>query len=64
MKKIPYKRKPGDFEIRILRNGKVVMAAPDETLMEIAQVIAPNHCVTRHKMETKENVGNQTGQTE
>ena len=54
MKKTPYKRKPGDFEIRILKNGKVVMVAPDETLVEIAQVVDPKHCATQHKTEKKE----------
>jgi hypothetical protein len=38
-----YKRKPGDFEIRILTNGKVVMITPDETLMEIARAVDPYH---------------------
>ena len=60
MKKTPYKRKPGDFEIRILKNGKLVMVAPDETLVEIAQVVGPKHFVTQHKTETKENVRRQT----
>jgi len=41
MKKKPYKRKPGDHEIRILSDGRVVMVAPDQTLMEIAQELDP-----------------------
>ena len=61
MKNTPYKRKPGDFEIRILKNGKVVMVAPDETLVEIAQTVAPKHCAAQTKMETKENVRTQKG---
>ena len=61
MKNTPYKRKPGDFEIRILKNGKVVMVAPDETLVEIAQAVAPKHCAGQTKMETKENVRTQKG---
>ncbi len=64
MKKTPYKRKPGDFEIRILKNGKVVMVAPDETLVEIAQTVDPKHCATQHKTETKGNVRSQTSQAE
>ena len=63
MKKTPYKRKPGDFEIRILKDGKVVMVAPDETLVEIAQAIDPKLCPIQHKTETKENVRCQQGQT-
>ncbi|MHC4159776.1 MAG: hypothetical protein ACYSSO_11940 [Planctomycetota bacterium] len=64
MKKTPYKRKPGDFEIRILKNGKVVMVAPDEKLVEIAQSVDPKHCATQHKTEAKENVRSQTSQAE
>ena len=42
MKKKLYRRKPGDFEIRILSDGRVVMVAPDETLLEIARVLDPS----------------------
>ena len=50
MKKKSYKRKPGDFEIRILKDGKVIMIAPDETLMEIAHIVDSNNHVI-HKKE-------------
>jgi hypothetical protein len=33
----PYKRKPGDFEIRILPDGKVIMPAPDDSMLELAR---------------------------
>ena len=49
MKKEPYKRKPGDFEIRILKNGQVVMVVPDEKLVEIAHSLDPNHCAVEVK---------------
>jgi hypothetical protein len=39
----PYKRKQGEQEIRILQDGRVVMIAPDEKLMEVAQVIDPDN---------------------
>ncbi len=39
MSQKPYKREQGDFELRILKDGRLVMIAPDETLMEIAQTI-------------------------
>ena len=39
MKKKPYKSKPGEFEIRILKKGSVVMIAPDEALLEVARSI-------------------------
>jgi hypothetical protein len=60
MKKKSYKRKPGDFEIRILKNGKVVMIAPDEALMEIAQIVDPKNCAISYKTEKKENVRKHT----
>lgn len=34
--KQPYQRKVGDFEIRILPDGRVVFVAPDEYLTEVA----------------------------
>jgi hypothetical protein len=39
MRNKPYKRKPGDFEIRILRDGRVIMLVPDEKLLEAARAI-------------------------
>lgn len=33
----PYRRRQGDFELRILRDGRLVLVAPDETLMEIGE---------------------------
>ncbi len=42
MTRKPYKRQQGDFEIRILGDGRLVMVAPDETLLEIAQAIETN----------------------
>ena len=35
----PYKRKPGEFEIRILPDGRVLMPAPDEALLEVARIL-------------------------
>jgi hypothetical protein len=55
MKNKPYKRKPGDFEIRILKNGRVVMIAPDDALMEVARIVDPNIAIS-YKTEKKENV--------
>ncbi len=52
MKKEPYKRKPGEFEIRILSDGRVILIAPDEKIMEIAQIIDPNHSSQGVKTET------------
>lgn len=62
MKNKPYKRKPGDFEIRILNSGKVIMITPDETLMEIARIVEPNNYALPPQMEI-EDVGNPTNKT-
>jgi hypothetical protein len=35
----PYNRKQGEFELRVLKDGRVVMIAPDETLLEIAAAL-------------------------
>ena len=64
MKNTPYKRKPGDFEIRILNNGKVIMITPDETLMEIAQEVDPHNCALPPTTEIQEDVGSQTNTTQ
>jgi hypothetical protein len=60
----PYMRKPGDFEIRILKDGKVVMLAPDEALIEIAKIIEPNHYAVATKTEATENGRSKTEQAE
>ena len=39
MSQTPYQREQGDFELRILRDGRLVMIAPDETLLEIAKTL-------------------------
>ncbi len=59
MKKIPYKRNPGEFEIRILKNGRVIMVAPDEALVEVARVVEPNNVALPPKTEAKVKCQNQ-----
>jgi hypothetical protein len=34
-----YKRRPGDMEIRILPDGRVVVVAPDEKMLEVANKV-------------------------
>ena len=57
MSRKPYKREQGDLELRILKDGRLVMVAPDETLMEIAQALEtqadsePQH-LENHDAET------------
>ena len=54
MNKEPYKRKPGDFEVRILSDGRVVMVAPDEDLIEIAEMINQSSNDLKSTTETKD----------
>ncbi len=56
MKGEPYKRRPGDFEIRVLRSGRVVMIAPDETLLEVARAVDPNNMGLSPKTEKDKDV--------
>jgi len=37
MRQEPHKREQGEFELRVLKDGRLVMVAPDEELLEIAQ---------------------------
>ena len=37
------KRKLGDMEVRILRDGRVVFLAPDEQLVEVAETLEPRN---------------------
>jgi len=32
-----YKRRPGDLEIRLLKDGRVVFVSPDQGLVEVAR---------------------------
>ena len=40
MKKPAYQREPGDYEIRFLKDGRVVFVAPDQTLLDLAHDLA------------------------
>ena len=61
MSKKPYKRKPGDFEVRILSDGRMVMVAPDEEIIEIAREVErgsnteTQDDATRKNTEAKQN---------
>lgn len=37
MKKTAYQRQPEDFEIRFLKDGRVVFVGPDQELVDLAQ---------------------------
>lgn len=55
MKKKSYKRRCGDFEIRVLTDGQIIMLAPDDELMAIARGLdlksegLPPEATKRHK---------------
>ncbi len=63
MKKTPYKPEPGDMEIRILNNGKVMMVLPDQKLIEIAQSLDPDNSALPQTTENEKNVRNQANET-
>lgn len=58
MKKENYKPKPGDMEIRILKNGTVFMTVPDEKLMQIARTVDPNNETLPPLEKPQENINN------
>lgn len=53
-----YKRKTGDFEIRILKDGRLVMIAPDEKLVEVAESINKQNQTLSNKSEEVSNDAN------
>jgi hypothetical protein len=55
MRKKPYRQKCGEFEIRMLKDGRVVMIAPDEQLMEVARILDPDNALLPPKTEKKKN---------
>ena len=53
MNKTPYKRQPGDYEIRLLKDGRMVLVGPDQTLLEIAKDLSdPTPDVTHKERNT------------
>ncbi|MGD0077684.1 MAG: hypothetical protein ABSB91_03545 [Sedimentisphaerales bacterium] len=57
MRKKRYKRKCGDFEVRVLADGRVIILAPDERLLQVAGSLDPdNELLPPHK-ESKKNAG-------
>jgi hypothetical protein len=63
MKKQPYKRKPGDIEIRILKNGSIVSLTPDEIFTEIIHGINKKDIVLDLETERRENAATEPEQT-
>ena len=38
MSKLKYTKKPGDLEIRVLADGRLVLVGPDEDMLNIADI--------------------------
>ncbi len=53
-----HKRKPGDFEIRILKDGRLVMIAPDKKLVELAESIRKQNETAVNESREKSNDAN------
>ncbi len=46
-----YKRRPGDAEIRILPDGRVVVVAPDEKMLELAKELVKQEPVEHDEVK-------------
>lgn len=55
--KEPYQRQVGDFEIRILPDGRVVFVAPDGELAEVAEALEQPDTTVIQVQENQNNVG-------
>ena len=53
----PYQRKVGDFEIRILPDGRLVFVAPDEQLTDLAQTLEQPDTTITQLQEKQDNAG-------
>ena len=50
MKKQPYQKQPGDFEIRVLKDSRLVLVGPNQELIDLAQSL----CQKPQDQETDE----------
>ena len=37
-----HRRRPGESEIRILPDGRLVLVAPNETILDVAEAVTPD----------------------
>lgn len=45
-----YETRPGDFELRILPDGRVCIVAADEEVFDLAEALAPDDpCILRRR---------------
>ena len=63
MKKKSYKSKPGDFEVRILPDGRIYMVAADEKMFDLAEAIDPDNraLVKRRKVKASDRTAEKPG---
>ncbi|MGD0596795.1 MAG: hypothetical protein ABSA64_04640 [Sedimentisphaerales bacterium] len=52
----PYKQKPGEFEIRILPDGRVLMPAPDEAMLDVSRALKQPDAKQSYIGKAKKNV--------
>jgi hypothetical protein len=53
----PRTRRQGDFELRVLQDGRLVMIAPDEALLEIAAAFARPDAASEKHGENRDGEG-------
>ncbi len=49
-----YIKRPGDLEIRILADGRLVFVGPDEDMLNLAKLFNPSYKIEEGKLEVKE----------
>lgn len=42
-----YTKKPGDFEVRILKDGRVVFVAPDQEMLDVSESLKDTNAVSK-----------------
>ena len=66
MSKRPYKRKPGDLEIRIRPDGRIYVAEADDALLDVCQALDPENPLFAKRRKAKsrnESRGTRSGRT-
>ncbi len=49
----PYTCKQGEFELRVLKDGRLVLIAPDESLLELAQAFGDVRAAAETPLESQ-----------
>ena len=50
-----HKTRPGEFEIRITRDGRVFLVAADEAMFDLAEALAPDDACIAKRRKAKSN---------